>query len=167
MKQCVKIFIPVFSLIFLLSGLEAKEKNQTAKEANAEKGPQKLNIPIPVGHGGKGMKVPSFDTEGKKKMMFIIESAKRLDDDHLQMRNLKVEMYGDSGSDTFIDLPNSVFDLKTSVITSDDPVTIRRSDFEIKAATMVFNTQTRVGKLAGKIKMIIYNRDETVPEVKK
>ena len=102
-------------------------------------------------------------------MSFKMELAKRIDADHLQMGNLKIETFNALGEpEMFIDLPVSVFDLNTRIITSKDPVTIRRADFEITGETMEFNTQTRLGRFAGNIRMLIYNRDRlaTTPEEK-
>jgi lipopolysaccharide export system protein LptC len=53
-----------------------------------------------------------------------------------------------------------VLDLNTRIVTSDIPVIVRRSDFEITGQQMVFNTQTRAGRMTGHVRMVIYNRSE-------
>jgi hypothetical protein len=74
------------------------------------------------------------------------------------MKLVKMQTYDETGKmEMMIDLPSSSLDLTTRIVTSDEPVTIRRSDFEITGETMVFDTQTKSGKLAGKVKMLIFN----------
>lgn len=143
-------------------GAEKKGAPGPARDGKASK---KFNIPIPVGHEAKNLVIPLENSEGKLEMNFKMEMAKRIDADHLQMGNLKVEMFDEKGeSAMLIDLPVSILDLNTRIITSKDPVTIRRSDFEITGETMEFNTETRLGRFVGKVRMLIYNRDELVPK---
>jgi Lipopolysaccharide-assembly, LptC-related len=120
-----------------------------------------LNLPLPVGHEAKGIKLPYFDEMGKLEMNFVIGRAKRLDEQRLEMANVTVEMFNSEGArEMRIDLPESVLDLQTHIITSKAPVTIQRNDFWITGEAMRFNTKTREGKLQGKVKMLIYDRDK-------
>ena len=66
-----------------------------------------------------------------------------------------------------IDLPKSVLDLNTRVITTDTNVTIKRSDFEITGRSMEFNTDTKRGRLAGDVRMLIYDLGEEPDRDKK
>jgi len=117
----------------------------------------RLDIPIPVKHTAKGVKLPYY-SEGKLQMDFSIESAYRVDADHLQMKLVKMQTYDDTGKlEMTIDMPSSVLDLTTRIVTSKEPVRIRRTDFEITGETMQFDTQTRSGKIVGKVKMLIFN----------
>ena len=94
-------------------------------------------------------------------MLFNIELATRIDNDHLKMKSAKMETYDADGKpEMTIEIPTSILDLNTRVVTSNQPVTIRRSDFELTGETMTFNTQTRAGKMVGKVRMLIYNRRE-------
>lgn len=140
----------------------ADEPKKRAKVDKPKSGKTtELNIPIPVGHAAEGLKIPSFDNQGKLQMQFQIDNARRLDDDHLAMAMAKVETYDESGNpDMTIELPNSVLDLKTRVVRSDDPVKIRRSDFELTGDTMVFNTQTRQARFVGNVRMLIFDSAE-------
>jgi lipopolysaccharide export system protein LptC len=118
-----------------------------------------LDLPLPVGHEAKGIKLPYFDEQGKLEMNFVIGRAKRLDEKRLQMANVIVEMYDTDGAPEMkIDLPESVLNLDTHVITSKSPVTIERSDFRIKGEGMRFNAETRQGELQGNVRMLIYDR---------
>jgi lipopolysaccharide export system protein LptC len=53
-----------------------------------------------------------------------------------------------------------LLDLNTRIVTSDVPVIVRRSDFEIVGQKMVFNTQTHQGRMTGHVRMVIFNRQE-------
>jgi hypothetical protein len=57
-------------------------------------------------------------------------------------------------------MTRSMLDLDTRIVTSDVPVIVRRSDFAITGQKMIFNTQTRVGRMTGHVQMVIYNRQD-------
>lgn len=131
----------------------------TAQPADATR--KQFDIPIPVNHDAKGVRIPSYDPVGKLLMYFNIATAFRVDDGHLRMTNLKIETYGEDGKvDLHIDMPASSLDLITNIISSVDPITINRSDFQVTGANMTFNTQTRQGKFSGPVRMLIFNQNE-------
>jgi hypothetical protein len=137
-----------------------KERAKDKKVADAEPGRRDM-IPIPPGHDSKGLKIPYFDSTGKLQMTFNIGVATRLDDSHVRMADLQVETFDDTGaSEMFIQLPTSVLNLDTRVISAQTHVTIKRDDFELTGEAIEFNTQTKQGKLAGGVRMLIYDLDE-------
>ncbi|MGA3170066.1 MAG: LPS export ABC transporter periplasmic protein LptC [Chthoniobacteraceae bacterium] len=119
----------------------------------------RFNVPIPVDHDARGVRLPYYDDRGKLQMYFIIDKAYRADDSHLDMKNAYMQTYDDKGTpDASVFMTRSVLDLNTRIVTSDVPVIVRRSDFQITGQKMVFNTQTHKGKMSGHVRMIIYNR---------
>jgi hypothetical protein len=123
--------------------------------------PPKFNIPIPMGHNAKGVDLPFFDN-GKLQMYFVIRKAFRVDINHLDMTHAYMQTYDEKETpDVTIYMTRCLLDLNTRVITSEVPVDIRRSDFEITGEKMVFNTQTHIGRLSGHVRMTIYNRQST------
>jgi lipopolysaccharide export system protein LptC len=46
------------------------------------------------------------------------------------------------------------------VISAQTHVTINRADFELTGEAIEFNTQTKQGKLAGGVRMLIYDLEE-------
>ena len=149
-------------LVMLPLHVEAKTKSKSKKpKADKPATEQKqFEIPIPVNHDALGIRIPVFDNAGKLQMYFNSEIAFRADDDHLRMTNLKIETFDDAGkSDMLIDMPKSVLDLNTRVLSSDEPVTIRRIDFEVTGGHMTFDTQTRQGKFNGAVRMLIFNNN--------
>jgi hypothetical protein len=138
------------------------EPSGSSKPTKPAKAPKSgLDIPIPVNHDAKGIRIPSYDTAGKLQMFFNIDTAFRVDDRYLRMTNLTIETYGDTGApDLEIQMPASLFDLQESLITSDEPITIRRSDFEITGSHATFDTKKRQGRFAAPVRMLIFNHDD-------
>ena len=139
----------------------AKEnKKKAAAASKSEKA--KMSLPIPKGHDSKGLKIPYFGADGKLQMTFTIGVASRLDEDHVKMNDLHVETFDEAGAtELTIELPTSVLDLTTRVLsTKEGGVTIKRSDFEVTGDAMDFNTITKQGRLAGRVRMLIYNLNE-------
>jgi len=130
-------------------------------DKNADKG---IDIPIPINHEAMGVRIPVYNPEGTLQMIFESEVAFRVDAQQLRLTQLKIETYDDDGkSEMSIDMPNSLFNLKTYILSSADPVTIRRTDMELTGSNMTFDTQTRQGKFTGPVRMLIYNLNNATP----
>jgi len=173
MRSCLKL--PV---VLLVAGLGCSHAQETGKAPEAEKKPpvepasskadpgkDRLNLPVPKGQPQKGLRIPIYSVEGKLKMNFQIGVATWADDDNINMGELKVQTFQDNGSDEFhIDLPDSVFNIRSKELTSKAHVTVKRSDFEISGNSMTFNTETKVGQFGGGVKMVIYDARSADPE---
>jgi hypothetical protein len=140
---------------------EKEKKKDEGKEKQGEtKEDEKFSLPIPEGHDSKGLKIPYRDADGKLQMTFDIGVARRTDPDHVAMSKLIIETFDKKGEkEMTIDLPSSVIDLNTRVITTEEGVVIKRTDFELAGKTMEFNTATKQGRLGGSVHMKIYNRE--------
>ena len=159
----MKLFVSVAAGIFFLAFLAPAWGKEGGKKGNATGSPTpiKLNIPIPPGHAAEGVKLPYFDDRGRLQMFFSIMQGMRIDPDHLEMTNAYMQTYDEKGvPDANVYMKRSVLDLNSRIVTSDIPVVVRRSDFEITGQKMVFNTQTRSGRMTGHVQMVIYNRQE-------
>jgi hypothetical protein len=143
-------------------GAEPKpDATDAADDQQNDKG--RMSLPIPKGHDSKGLKIPYYDSDGHLQMIFTIGIANRVDEDHVRMSELQVETFDDKEkSEMVIDLPTSIIDLNTRIITTNLSVTIKRSDFELTGHTMEFNTITKQGKLGGGVRMLIYDRSDIV-----
>ncbi|MDB6149509.1 MAG: hypothetical protein JWQ44_957 [Chthoniobacter sp.] len=147
---------------------EKKKEDGKGKRAGSKED-EKFSLPIPEGHDSKGLKIPYRDADGNLQMTFDIGVARRTDPDHVMMSKLIIETFDKKGlKEMTIDLPNSVLDLNTRVITTADGVVIKRTDFELAGKTMEFNTATKQGRLGGSVHMKIYNLDDetNTPEEK-
>lgn len=166
MKSCARVFTAAAALAVLFAQSAAVAKTDKPKSGKKKKGAASqeenapaINIPIPPGHTAEGVVFPVFD-KGRLQMNLKMELAKRLDNEHLEAIALNIQTFDENGQPQMqIDMPRSVLDLNTKIVTSDVPVTIRRADFEVTGDTMIFNTDTRFGKMIGKVRMLIFNRD--------
>jgi hypothetical protein len=146
------------------AGKAGKPASQSGEGSEGKAGRKKgksddrMSLPLVKGHDSKGLKIPYFDAEGRLQMSFEIGVAELLDDDHVKMREMRIETFKDTGENEMaIELPSSVLDLNTKVLRGEEGVTVRRSDFELTGRRMEFNTATRQGNLEGDVRMLIYN----------
>ena len=107
-----------------------------------------------------GIKVPHYDEEGNLLMVFEASSAKRSGENTIDIEGLKLEAVDEDGRKVLVEMPHSVFNLDTKVITGDNTASIRREDLSVSADELQFDTNTRNGKLRGNIKMVV-STDQT------
>jgi hypothetical protein len=131
---------------------------------------KKMEIPLPIGHDIKGLRVPWRSNDGKLELRLEIETARRISEQVIEMHTTNVQTYDqETGKpDAKIVLLTSQMNTETNLITSNDPVKITRDDFELTGDRLEFNTKTRQGKIIGHVRLLIFNRDElTAHEPKK
>jgi hypothetical protein len=145
--------------VLLVLGLVAG----TAGPLLADDGGQsrRIDLPVPVGHDVKGLRLPIRNDQGKMDMQFDMESARRLDDQNIEMHTVTIQTYNQQTfkPDAKINLESSMMNLDTEVITTKDPVRITREDFFLTADSGEFNSKTRHGRVFGNIHLVIYNRN--------
>src|SRR5258708_159852 len=89
--------------------------------------PRPLQLPIPNGHDARVLVIPDRDSEGKLKMRYNIGLATKVDDEHVDMDDLRIETFNNEGAQEMtIDLPTATLNLTTSVITAQKRSTIKR-----------------------------------------
>ncbi|EDY18123.1 hypothetical protein CfE428DRAFT_4259 [Chthoniobacter flavus Ellin428] len=143
------------------SGAKKKKKNKKPEGTPSPDGPRKVDIPVIKDHPSYGLSIPYFDGTGKRQMNFKIGVATRIDDDHVEMKDMTIETFNEQGEhDMQIDLPLSVFDNNKSAITTQTHVTINRADFVLSGDSMIFYTRSQQGGLAGNVHMTIFNLKE-------
>jgi len=128
----------------------------------ADEPSRRIDLPVPIGHEVKGLRVPLRTSEGKMDLQFDMESATRLDDQNVEMHTASIQTFDQRSSkpDVKINLKKSVMNMETNVITSQDPILVTRSDFQLTADGMEFNSKTRQGKVFRNIRLLIYDRNE-------
>jgi len=148
--------------------VKKSKKSKGSKNSEDPNAPKKMDIPVQPGHPSKGLTVPYFDSSGKRQMNFQIGVASRIDANHIEMTDMQVETLNEEGGHEMqIDLPTSIFDTDTSIITTNKHVTIKRADFDLTGEAMVFNTKTKQGGLGGGVRMLIYNLDDETADAAK
>ena len=119
---------------------------------------KEIPFPLEPGDDAIKLKIPEMSTGGDLLSQLMAAKATRLDNEHVQMHEMNLDLYHPDGKEDFhIIMPTSVFNLHTRIITSEDPVTVRTQDFELTGEKMEFNTVDRTGKLIGKVRMLIHN----------
>jgi hypothetical protein len=144
---------------------KAEKKPKTTPEPEEKKPLSKLSLPLPKGYESKDVVIPYTDGTGKKSMVFRIGVGMRLDEDHVNMSNLLIEMFDEGGQQEMtIELPSSQLNLSNRTISGNKSVTIKRSDFQLTGQNMEFNTETKQGWIKGNVKMIIFDLAEKTGE---
>jgi hypothetical protein len=152
--------VSIFLLAILSVPALAKEKGRKklpSPSPGKSPGEQSLtNIPLPVGHEAKDLVLPDFDIDGHLRAKFEAGTARRIDDEHVGFKSLKITTYTlENTPDLMIEMSDSVLDLKTRVLVSKERTTIKRADFDIAGDSVEFDTNTRTGRLIGNVKMVI------------
>ncbi|MFM8766080.1 MAG: hypothetical protein ACKOHM_05745 [Spartobacteria bacterium] len=114
-----------------------------------------FDLPVPEGMPVNGIKVPQYDENGKRLMLFEAAVAKKINAQLVDMQTVKLEALDGEGRKIFVELPQAVFNLESRILTGDATAKIYREDFEITGDSIEFNTKTRFGTMRGNVKMVI------------
>jgi hypothetical protein len=130
--------------------------------ADDSDGGRRIELPVPIGHDVKGLRLPVRNDQGKMDMQFDVEIARRINDQSVEMHTTVIQTYNQQTEkpDAKIYLHDSEMNLETEVITTKDPVKITRADFLLTADSGQFNSKTRQGVVYGHIDLVIFNRSE-------
>ncbi len=130
-----------------------KKSNAASPSATAESNSQ---VPLPIGHEAKGLVLPDIDENGHVRGRFTAGTARRVDANHMEFRDLSITTFTDDDQiDLQVAMTDSVLDLTTHVLSSSQRTNIKRSDFEIGGDHARFDTVARHGTLTGNVKMVI------------
>src|SRR5207253_1813607 len=112
-----------------------RDKDQeAAAQASTPSPGAGAQVHLPIGHEAKGLVLPDIDENGRLRGRFVAGTARRVDQDHMQFRELNITTYTeDNQIDLQIAMADSVLDLNTHVLSSPQRTTIKRADFEIVA----------------------------------
>ncbi len=170
------LFFAVMGASFLFAPADfaqQSKKHSKRKDANTEAPAQPATptpgsgtqVPLPIGHEAKGLVLPDIDENGHLRGRFVAGTARRLDQDHMQFRELNITTYTeDNQIDLQIAMADSVLDLNTHVLSSPERTTIKRADFEIVGDTARFDTSARQGTITGNVKMVITDQSKLRPQ---
>ena len=119
---------------------------------------KEIPFPLPIGEKANTFKLPQIGQAGELLSQILAAKVTRVDDEHVEMHEAKIDLnHPDGKQDFHVILPDSIFNLKTHIITSDHPVTIKTDDFELTGERMQFDTVERTGELQGAVHMVIHN----------
>ena len=90
-------------------------------------------------------------------------SARRLDEEHVAFQDLKITTFTPENQiDLQIDMHTSIFNLKTKILSSKEPGTVKRADFNIVGDSLEFDTDKRTGHMVGHVKMVITSNSQLI-----
>lgn len=113
--------------------------------------PEKMDLPVPVGEPIKGIKIPQYDEQGKLTMNLVADTALKLDERQVEFKNLKIQFSDKEEKEIVVEIPHSVLDLETKILSADTKTVIRREDFDIVGEKAEFDTMARTGKFKGPV----------------
>jgi|GEM_PF-876335 len=140
---------------------KADSKDSKAAAEAAPAGEEELDLSlVPAGQPVKGIKIPYYAADGVTlQMVFEAGTARRIDDENIEMENLKITGDSDDGRKFSVEFPRSLFNIDKRMLTGDQGVVISREDFEITGKAAEFDIKTRNGKVLGNVKMIILSTE--------
>jgi hypothetical protein len=144
----------------------SKSDKKAPEEPVATGAPPAIGTLFPVGREFRGVKIPSYSGDILNSVV-LAQTMIRVDDEHLEMRDLEITLFGRSSEekDTVITTDVGVYDLKSETLTSRSKAYINRDgEFTMEGDRMVFNGKTQEGRLIGiknKVKMRFFKISET------
>ena len=151
------------SFLIMAHGFAQQPKKHGKKKTEAAASPTATTpatgpVPLPIGHEAKGLVLPDIDENGHLRARFHAGTARRVDADHMELRDLNITTFTDEDKvDLQIAMADSLLDLNTHVLSSQQRTTIKSSDFEIAGDRARFDTAARHGTLSGNVKMVLTN----------
>lgn len=166
-RTCARgFFIPLLVFAFLLSlplsgfAQDPKAPDKAQEESSASTtADTKVSIPVAEGQDVIGLRIPHFNENGELILQISAETARRLDDDNVEMETMRVEFFDEDRERMEIVVAKSQFNMESRILTSDTPATISRRDFTIEGDTLEFDLAEQVGKMQGSVKMTIHSTE--------
>lgn len=114
---------------------------------------------VPLGAESKGAVIPSFDSNGRRSSLITAAVIRRIDDERLWAEKLSVQMFNtDPKNDVRIDLKTAFYHMSGGgVLRSTERSRVSRADFEIEGDSLIFDTAKNQGRMAGNIRMVIFD----------
>jgi hypothetical protein len=137
-----------------LSGMLSAAPNAATNTASDSK---PIDLPVPVGEPVKGIKIPQYDETGKLTMNLSAETARKLDDTHVELEGLKVTFSDKEEKEIVVEIPRSLLDLQSRVLKAESKTVISREDFDICGEGAEFDTATRSGSFKGRVRASFRN----------
>jgi hypothetical protein len=132
-----------------------------AASAAAATNGEKMDLPVPVGEPIKGIKIPQYDEQGKLTMNLVADSALKLDERQVEFKDLKIQFSDKEEKEIVVEIPHSILNLETKILTADTKTIIHREDFEIIGEKAEFDTTARTGKFKGTVHASFRNSSPT------
>lgn len=150
-----RIAVLSFCLLPCLYAEDGDEQKAPAKSAETQESDMLRDIPMDETF--QGLRIPHSGPDGKLIMLLDTKSARRIDEDHVEMDRLRIEFSDDDGKTFVVTMPVATFNLTNRVLSGTQTVKIEREDFVIDGDGAEFDTRNRLGKVTGNVKMLIFD----------
>lgn len=119
----------------------------------------RMNQLVPIGRVFRGVKIPNYsgDTLGS---VVNADFMRRADDEHLEMEMLEIVNYNKGVPDSRILTDRAIYDIEAKTLRSTTPAKIVQEQFEMTGDRMIFDSNTRIGHMSGRVKTRIYQVDQ-------
>lgn len=135
-------------LVLLAPGMTGQE---------AGDGLQGVGRMVPLGFESRNVVIPSFK-DGRPSFELKAETLTRIDDERLVCGPTRVEVFGATKAlNVLVNLPSAVFHLGERVLRSGERARITRADFTAEGDSLVFDTDTSIGALKGRVTTVIFD----------
>jgi hypothetical protein len=162
-RRVLLFLLVVLSSIFVPADFAQQTKKHGKKKMDANASPSATEnatgqVPLPIGHEAKGLVLPDIDVNGHLRARFNAGTARRVDANHMEFRDLNITTFTDDDKvDLQIAMADSVLDVNSHVLSSQQRTRIKSADFEIAGDRAWFDTAARHGTLSGNVKMVLTN----------
>lgn len=113
---------------------------------------------IPEGFVNRDVVIPSFDQAGRKISELHAATLTRIDPERLQATRVTIHILAADPAQTMrIDLPSATFHLADHLLRSGERCTVTRADLQTSADSLVFDTRTSIGTMAGRVRTLIFD----------
>ena len=145
---------------------KADAEGVAADSAEVQEGSIPIGIEkmFPVGRTFFGVRIPSY-TGDQLDSVVTTEVMKRVDEEHVDMETLVIQVYSEGQPDTKIMMDKAIYDMEEDKLTSrQTPPEILHSQFKMVGDKMTFDREARVGHMIGNVKMTIFNVESFLSE---
>ena len=119
---------------------------------------------IPEGVKNLKVRIPGFEA-GRNTSLITAKAMTRVNPQEIFTEEMTIFLFHEQEKDNVrVDLRTGTYHMDTKLLTSNERSKVTRSDFQIEGDTMVFDTTTSQGKMAGRVHMIIHDSGSLVPK---
>ncbi len=147
----------------LASAIVRAEPSPTPAASPSQLHGQKIDLPVPVGEPVKGVKIPQYDEQGNLTMSLSAESARKLDENRVELGKLRVQFNEKAEKEIVVEIPHSFLDLESKMLVADSETLISREDFEIVGQSAEFDTAARKGVFKGHVRASFRKENPILP----
>lgn len=120
---------------------------------------------LPKGFVSRQVTVPTFDLKGRKTSQLQADTLVRIDEARLKVGNAVIEVFAeDRKQDLRLQMPSAYYHLQDKILRSDERCKVSRMDMQTEGDSLVFDTETSIGSMVGKVRTLIFQTAKDVTD---